>query len=157
MRGMTMSDYRLAQLNIARMKEPLGSPGMAEFVANLDRVNALAEASVGFVWRLKGEEGNAAAIRAFGEEFVVNVSIWEDFASLSNYVFKSGHLEIMRRRREWFEKMEEAYAVLRWVPRDHRPSVEEAKDRLAHLREFGATAYAFTFKAAFGSPESDPA
>ena len=150
-----MPKYQLAQLNIAKLREPLDSPAMADFVANLDRINALAEATPGFVWRLKDDEGNAEATRVFGEEFLVNLSVWENVVSLSNYVYQSGHVEIMRRRREWFDKMEEAYAVLWWVPKDHRPPAEEARERLAHLREFGATLRAFTFKDAFDAPDDE--
>ena len=103
-----MSAYELAQLNIALMKEPLESPRMADFVANLDRINALAESSPGFVWRLKTEEGNATALRPLGEDTLVNVSVWRDVASLNKYVYGSAHVEIMRRRKEWFERMREA-------------------------------------------------
>ena len=127
---------------------------MADFVANLDRINSLAEQSPGFVWRLKDEAGNAVAIRPFGEDFIVNMSVWTDVASLSNYAFKSAHVEIMRRRREWFERMAEASAVLWWVPKGHVPSVTEAKERLEHLRKFGATPRAFTFKEAFRAPDA---
>lgn len=153
-----MSQFRLAQLNIAKMKAPIESPTMADFVANLDRINSLAEQAPGFVWRLKDEAGNAVALRPFGEEVIVNMSVWTDVASLSNYAFRSGHVEIMRRRREWFERMAEAYAVLWWVPKNHIPSVLEAKERLEHLRKLGPTAHAFTFKDAFPAPDApDPA
>ncbi len=149
-----MSQYQLVQLNIARMKEPLESPSMADFVANLGRINALAEQSAGFVWRLKDESGNAVAMRPFGDDVIVNMSMWTDVASLSNYAFRSAHVEIMRRRREWFERMVEAFAVLWWVPKGHVPSVAEAKERLEHLRTFGATPHAFTFKEAFPAPDA---
>jgi hypothetical protein len=152
-----MSQYRLVQLNIARMKEPLESPSMADFVANLDRINMLAEQSSGFVWGLKDESGNAAAIRPFGDDIIVNMSVWEDVGSLSSYAFKSEHVEIMRRRREWFERMAEAFAVLWWTPKNHIPSVVEAKERLEHLRKFGATPHAFTFKDAFPAPDANNA
>jgi hypothetical protein len=149
-----MAGYQLAQLNIAKTKEPLESPSMADFVGNLERINALAEQSPGFVWRLKDESGDATAIRAFGDDVIVNMSVWKDVASLSDYAFRTVHVEIMRRRREWFERMAEAYAVLWWVPEEHRPTVHEAKERLAHLKEFGATPHAFTFKDAFAAPGS---
>jgi hypothetical protein len=152
-----MSQYRLAQLNIAKMKEPLESPTMADFVANLDRINAIAEQAEGFVWRLKDESGSAVALRPFGADVIVNMSVWADVASLSSFAFKSGHVEIMRRRREWFERMIEAHAVLWWVPKDHRPSVLEAKVRLNHLQKFGATPRAFTFKEAFPAPDTENA
>ncbi|MES2625968.1 MAG: DUF3291 domain-containing protein [Pseudomonadota bacterium] len=152
-----MPRYFLAQLNIAQMKEPLDSPSMADFVNNLDRINALAEQSQGFVWRLKDETGNATTQRPFGDDIVVNMSVWMDVTSLSNYAFKSAHTEIMKRRREWFERMPEAYSVLWWIPADHRPSVSEAKERLHHYREFGATAHAFNFSKPFPSPEVENA
>ena len=107
-----MSAYELAQLNIARMKEPLESPTMADFVANLDRINALAESSPGFVWRLQTAEGDATALRPLGADTLVNVSVWRDVDSLNKYVYSSAHVEIMRRRKEWFERMREAYVVL---------------------------------------------
>src|SRR5512133_2937061 len=141
-----MSAYELAHLNIATMREPLEAPGMAEFVANLDRINALADAAPGFIWRLQDEAGNATAIRPIGASALVNVSVWQDIPSLQRYAFETAHVEIWRRRREWFERMEEASVVLWWVPNGHRPSESEAADRLAHLRAHGATAQAFTFK-----------
>jgi hypothetical protein len=149
-----MSAYELAQLNIALMKEPLESPGMADFVANLDRINALAESSPGFVWRLKTEEGNATALRPLGEDTLVNVSVWKDVESLNKYVYGSAHVEIMRRRKEWFERMREAYLVLWWVPGGHRPSVSEAIAKLELLRAKGPTKDAFTFRRAFPPPDA---
>jgi Domain of unknown function (DUF3291) len=149
-----MSQYRLAQINIAKMKEPLESPSMADFVNNLERINALAESSSGFEWRLKDENGDATAIRPFGDNTIVNMSVWKDVASLSDYAFKSAHVEIMRRRREWFERMESAYAVLWWIPVGHHPTLAEAAERLAHLEKFGSTARAFTFKESFPPPDA---
>ena len=149
-----MSAYELAQLNIALMKEPLESPGMADFVANLDRINALAESSPGFVWRLKTEEGNATALRPLGEDTLVNVSVWKDVESLGEYVYRSAHVEIMRRRKEWFERMREAFVVLWWVPKGHRPTLPEAIAKLALLRAEGPTPDAFTFRHAFPPPDA---
>jgi hypothetical protein len=149
-----MSRYHLAQLNIAAMREPLESPGMADFVANLERINALAEASPGYVWRLQDEAGDATALRPFGEDVLVNMSVWADVQSLSDYVYKSAHTEMLKRRREWFDKLEQAHMVLWWVPAGHRPSVEEAAERLAHFRTHGATAHAFSFRHAFAAPDA---
>jgi len=149
-----MSRYELAQLNIAVMKEPLESPGMADFVANLERINALAEASGGFVWRLQTQEGDATALRPMGENTLVNMSVWQDVASLSTFVYRSAHVEIMRRRAEWFERMKDAYVVLWWVPKGHRPSMEEASAKLARLRTMGPTPEAFTFRQAFAAPDA---
>lgn len=149
-----MSAYELAQLNIAVMKEPLESPTMSDFVANLDRINALAEASPGYLWRLQTEEGDATAMRPLGENTLVNVSVWRNVESLNQYVYGSAHIEIMRRRREWFERMKQAYVVLWWVPKGHRPSIAEAVARLDLLRSKGPSAEAFTFHNAFSPPDA---
>jgi hypothetical protein len=111
-----MSRYELAQLNIAVMKEPLESPLMADFVTNLDRINALAEASAGFVWRLQTEDGDASALRPMGENTLVNMSVWQDVESLTAFVHRSAHVEIMRRRKECFERMADAFGVLSRAP-----------------------------------------
>ena len=149
-----MSRYHLAQLNIAMLREPLESPGMADFVANLERINALAEATPGYLWRLQDEAGDATAIRPFGAEVLVNLSLWRDMQSLSDYVYKSAHAEMLKRRREWFDKAEQAPMVLWWVPAGHRPGVEEAAERLAHLREHGPSAHVFGFRQAFAAPDA---
>ncbi|WP_339463795.1 DUF3291 domain-containing protein [Pseudomonas sp. EA_105y_Pfl2_R69] len=144
-----MIAYQLAQLNIASMLQPLESPGMADFVANLERINALAEAAPGFVWRLQDEAGDATAIRPFGEEVLVNLSLWRDVEALRDYVYKSAHAEMLKRRNEWFTRMGEAHMVLWWVPAGHLPSVDEAAARLRLLREQGPTAQAFSFRQTF--------
>ena len=151
-----MAAYELAQLNIAIMKEPLDSPVMAEFVGNLERINALAETSPGFVWRLQTEEGDASALRPLGDETLVNMSVWRDMESLHQYVYQSAHVEIMRRRKEWFSRMREAYAVLWWVREGHRPSLAEAIGKLEQLRAGGPTPAAFTFRHAFPPPDASP-
>ena len=148
-----MSRYHLAQLNIATLREPLESPGMADFVNNLERINALAEASPGYVWRLQDEAGDATALRPFGDDVLVNMSLWADVQSLSDYVYKSAHTEMLKRRREWFDKVEQAHMVLWWVPAGHLPSVDEAAERLTHFREHGASPHAFSFRQAFAAPE----
>jgi hypothetical protein len=147
-----MAGYELAQLNIAHMKMPLDAPGMADFVGNLDRINALAEAAPGFVWRLQSDEGNATALRPFGADTLVNMSVWKSVAHLSDYVYKSLHVEIMKRRKEWFDRMEDAYHVLWWVPEGHRPDEYEAMQRLQTLRAMGPTDRAFHFKQPFAQP-----
>jgi len=154
-----MSAYELAQLNIGIIKGPIDGPVMAEFVANLDRINALAERTPGFIWRLQTEEGNATAIRPYpeNENMAVNMSVWRDVESLNKYVYSSEHVQIMRRRREWFEKMDQAFLVLWWVPRGHRPTIEEAKTRLGVLRAKGPTKEAFTFRQAFPPPDAPQA
>lgn len=149
-----MSQYHLAQLNIARLKAPMDSPFMADFVANLDRINTLAEDSPGFVWRLKDDSGDATALRPFEDDIIVNMSVWTDVAALSDYAFKSAHVEILRRRREWFDRMEDAYMVLWWIPAGHTPTTTEARERLEHFRQHGATPHAFSFRQAYPAPDT---
>jgi len=149
-----MATHELAQLNIAVMKAPLESPGMADFLANLDRINALAEASPGFVWRLQTEQGDATAMRPLGEDTLINLSVWHDLASLNAYVYQSAHVEIMRRRREWFERLREAHAVLWWVARGHRPGIDEAIAKLSRLRQHGPSEEAFSFRQAYPAPDA---
>jgi hypothetical protein len=148
-----MSAHELAQLNIGHIRGPMDSPVMAEFAANLERINAVAEATPGFVWRLQTEEGDATAIRPFDDEnMLVNMSVWKDVESLRKYVYHSAHVEVMRRRREWFEPMDEAFFVLWWVPRGHRPGIGEAIARLERLRGHGPGPDAFTFRHPFPPP-----
>ena len=150
-----MSVYELAQLNVGIIRGPMDSPIMAEFAANLDRINALAESSPGFVWRLQTPEGNATAIRPFdNENMLINMSVWQDADSLRKFVYRSAHADILRRRREWFEKISEAIFVLWWVPRGHRPSVEEAIARLELLRRQGPHPEAFTFRETYPPPDA---
>jgi heme-degrading monooxygenase HmoA len=149
-----MSTFELAQLNIARLKAPIESPLLADFVANLDRINAIAEASDGFKWRLMTDDGNATSLRPFGDDVIVNMSVWRDLEALRNYVQHSAHVEIMKRRREWFARASEAYAVLWWVAAGHRPTVSEAAGRLENLRRYGSSPAAFTFGKAFPAPDA---
>lgn len=153
-----MAKYHIAQLNIARLLAPLDSPQLADFVANLDRINKLAEDSLGFVWRLQTDEGDATGIDYFGSDTIVNLSLWDSIDSLHGYVYRSAHVEIMRRKKEWFGKMGEAHMVLWWVAEGHTPSIEEAAQKLNTLKVLGPTAEAFTFKNAFPAPtEVSPA
>lgn len=149
--------WELAQFNVARPVGPLESPVMAEFMESLDRINALAEASPGFVWRLQTDDGNATALHPMGDDVIVNMSVWRDVASLSEFVHKSGHVEYLKRRKEWFARIAEAYVVLWWVPAGHRPTVQEGVDRLLRLRSEGPSAHAFTFRQAFPAPARMPA
>lgn len=149
-----MSHFQLAQINIALTKGPMDSPLMADFVANLDRINALAEQSPGFVWRLQDESGNATSLAPIGENMIVNMSVWEDVASLNHYVYKTAHVEIMKRRKEWFERLRENHFVLWWIARGQVPTVEEAMARLAVLRESGPSERAFSFHKAFPAPDA---
>ena len=145
--------HHLAQLNIARARYTNDDPRFAEFMDALDEINALAEAAPGFVWRLQDEGGNATEIRIFDDDMLlVNLSVWEDVESLHAYVYRTDHTPFLRRRGEWFEKMEEPHLVMWWVPAGHIPSTDEAKERLERLRRDVSGPEAFTFR----SPEPPP-
>ncbi len=134
------------------MKYSIESVEMADFVDNLENINALAEESPGYVWRLQTEDGDATGIDFFGTDVLVNMSIWENVESLHNFVYKTAHTKIMSRRKEWFHRVEEAYTVLWWAPEGVIPSLDEARSRLELLKSEGSTAEAFSIKQAFPSP-----
>ncbi len=145
--------YHLAQLNVATAKGPMDSEVMAGFADALDEVNALAEASDGFVWRLKDETGNATDLRMPGDDTtLINLSVWESVESLRAYAFNGLHNSYLRRRREWFERSSQAYLVLWWVPAGHEPSLAEAEEKLEHLRANGPTPDAFNWRKRFDPP-----
>ena len=146
--------WHLAQINIARLRGAQGDPAMQAFFDSLAPVNAMADASPGFVWRLAGEEGgNATDIQATADPLlIVNMSVWEDAESLFAFVYRSGHTPVMARRREWLERSEGAYQALWWIPAGTIPTVNDGLSRLWHLDRFGPTAHAFTFKARFPAP-----
>jgi hypothetical protein len=134
----------------------LDEPLMADFVANLDPINALADDSPGFVWRLQTDDGDATSIQAYDDELmIINMSVWESIDQLAEFVYRSGHVAVMRRRREWFERMR-IYMVLWWVPEGHTPTIAEALERLEHLETHGPSPHAFTFKQRF-APDQSPA
>lgn len=142
--------YHLAEVNLALMRAPLDDPIMADFVAWLEEINALAESSTGFVWRLKTEEGDATSLRVFENEYIiVNMSVWESVETLYQYAYYSKHVEAFRRRGEWFERMETPILVMWWIPAGTLPTVQDAKAKLEMLQKHGATPQAFTFKQQF--------
>ena len=142
--------YQLAQLNIGRILAPLDSEVMKDFVSNLDTINALAENSPGFVWRYTSEGNNATSTRIFEDDYlIVNMSVWTDMDALFDYVYRSAHVEIFKRKKEWFQKLDAMHMVMWYVPAGKMPTVQEAVERLVYLREHEATPYAFTFKKNF--------
>ena len=155
-----MIRWQLAQINIAKLLQPEGDPSVQEFFDNLDRINALAEQSDGFVWRLKEEEGgNATGLEMSPDpDLIVNMSVWRDAEALFEFAYKSSHTPVMAKRREWFHRFEGAYQALWWVPEGHQPSVEEGLSKLWMIDRYGPTHKAFTFKARFPEPgvSADP-
>jgi hypothetical protein len=145
-----MVEYRIAQVNIARMKAQLDDPVMAGFVTRLGEINALADRSPGFVWRLQTPEGNSAYLRPYDDDRILfNMSVWETVEALKHYVYRTAHAELLRQRQAWFDKMASVHVALWWVPANHIPGIDEAKKRLAYLDVNGPTQFAFTFKALF--------
>ena len=146
--------YRLAEVNIARMLAPLSDPLMAGFVAELDGINALADSSSGFIWRLQTPEGNATSLHPYDDDLIlVNLSLWATLDDYAAFVYQSRHRQVMQQRLQWFQRFNGPYMALWWVLPDHIPTVEEAKERLEFLRIHGETAYAFTLKKPFPALE----
>ncbi len=147
--------FQLAQVNIGRLLAPVESPQIADFMAALDEINALADSSPGFIWRLQTAEGNATSLHSFDDPLIIsNMSVWESIEALRAFTYTSAHTGVMSRRREWFEKYATAYMALWWVPAGHRPTIDEAKERLALLDRLGPTVDAFTFRVPFEAPVS---
>jgi hypothetical protein len=150
-----MAAYHVAQCNIGRVLAPLDTPQLAEFVAALEPINRMADDAPGFVWRLQTEAGDATAIRAFEDDMLLlNMSVWESIEALAEFTYRTPHRDVLRRRREWFERLADAYLVLWWVPRGHLPTVVEARERLEALRRDGPTREAFTFRSPFPPPDT---
>jgi hypothetical protein len=153
-----VSRHHLAQFNIARMADELGTPTMAGFEAGLDEINAVADASPGFVWRLEDDHGHATSFRPYPDDrMIINLSVWTSVEALRAFTYGPEHVAFLRRRRRWFDRPTGAFLALWWVPVGHRPGVEEAVSRLEMLRRSGATAQAFTFKDRFDAPGSGSA
>ena len=149
-------NYHLAQINIARLIAPLDDPRIADFVAQLGPINALADRAPGFVWRLKTESGNATEIVYNDDPFViVNMSVWESIEALRNYVYRSEHVQVFRDRARWFEKSSKPTYCLWWTRVGHAPTVSEGRERLAHYQQHGATPYSFWFSQQFPQPADE--
>ncbi len=141
---------QLAQLNIAQAKYLLDAPQIKDFIDNLEHINGIAETSPGFIWRLKDDSGDATQIKAFDDpNMIINMSVWQSVEQLKDFMFKTQHRDFMRRKGEWFARLPEASYVLWWITDGHIPSIEEAIDRLMHLRKYGDSDHAFSFKSIF--------
>ena len=142
-----MVDHYLAQINITRLRAPIDDPMVAELVEGLDPINALAEQSPGYVWRLQTDEGDATDIQAYEDELViVNMSVWETVDDLFNYVYRSGHVDFLRNRRDWFARLGQSHMCMWWLPVGVLPTVDEGVARLEILQTKGPTPQAFTFR-----------
>ncbi|MEW1690662.1 DUF3291 domain-containing protein [Streptomyces sp. NPDC091265] len=155
-----MNDFQLAQVNIGRILAPLDSPQLADFVAHLPEINAAADGAPGFVWRMVDDGGaDSTGLRPKNDDdlFLINCSVWESVEALREYTYRSEHLRVLARRREWFERLADFHHALWWVPAGHRPSVDEAMDRIALIRENGEGPEAFTFREPHPPPAGSPA
>lgn len=150
-------NYHLAQINIGRLLAAIDDPKIAEFVAQLDPINALADHFPGFVWRLQSASGNATDIIYSPEDtsILLNMSVWESLEALRNFAYKSEHARVLRDRAKWFEKMDKPIYCLWWVPAGHIPTVEEGRERLEHYQRYGATPYSFWFSQHFPQPADE--
>jgi len=150
-----VTQYHLAQINIAKAVADLDSPLMAGFRSRINEINGLADKAKGFIWRLQSEEGDATSIRAFEDSNTyINLSVWETPEDLKNFVYRTMHVELIRDRETWFSRLPEQHQAAWWVPAGHRPSAEEGRDRLLTLRAHGPSATAFTLAKPFPQPHS---
>ena len=147
-------DFHLAQINIGRALALPGSPPLQEFMDLLDPINAIADSTPGFVWRLQDDAGNATSYRPYPDDdlLIINMSVWESIEALSDFVYSGEHVQVLRRRKEWFEIFGKTYLALWWIPAGTLPTIEDAKHRLDLLEANGPTPEAFTFKQRFPAP-----
>ncbi|WP_066017738.1 DUF3291 domain-containing protein [Endozoicomonas atrinae] len=149
-----MAAFHLAQVNIAKAKGPMDSPVMKGFVDQLDYINQLAENSPGFVWRLQTEEGDATDISAFEDELIIiNMSVWQTYEDLKQYVYSGEHLRVLKQKKDWFDKLRGSHLALWWIPAGTLPTVEDAKQSLTLLDTQGPTEQSFTFARPYPAPE----
>ncbi len=153
-----MAGWRLAQYNVTTLRAPLDAPESAPFREALDHINALAEASPGFVWRAKGEGFDSATPAADQNPlYIVNLSLWESAEALAAFAYRTEHREYVRRRLEWFEEHPGPSFVLWWVPAGEIPTGEDCEARLAHLATHGPTGHAFDFRSRIPAPALETA
>ncbi|WP_299962405.1 DUF3291 domain-containing protein [uncultured Roseobacter sp.] len=142
-----MIEYHLAELNVGRLVAPTDDPRVADFMANLDRINGLGKRMPGFVWMMEGsgEPGTGNTKNAIDGDplYVSNLTVWESVETLEQFVWGTIHKQFYERRTEWFEVLKDMHFAMWWVPAGHRPTLEEALDRLAHLKEHGNSDHAF--------------
>lgn len=150
-----MTTHHLAQINVARMRAELEDPVMHGFESRLDEINALADKSPGFVWRLETDDGNATSLRVFDDALIlVNLSVWSSIEALRDFVYGSTHVELLRGKKDWFHPPSGAHLALWWVAAGELPTLEDAKTRLALIDSAGPGPLAFTFARAF-SPDGE--
>lgn len=149
-----MNTFNIAQVNIAKRLAAMDDPIMQDFINNLDRINTIADGSEGFIWRLQDEDKDEAVTVFQDDSLIINMSVWKSLESLFNYTYNSGHIEVFKRKKEWFSKMKMMHMAFWYVPQDYEPTFKDAKDRLDYLNTHGDTPYAFSFKSKFTSEDA---
>ncbi|GGZ70725.1 DUF3291 domain-containing protein [Algibacter mikhailovii] len=149
-----MSDLHLAQVNIARRLAPLDDPIMQDFLNNVERINAIADSSEGFKWRMQDEEKEEGSIIFQDDSLVINISVWENLEALYEYTYKSGHIDVFKRKKEWFSKLKMVHMAFWYVKQGYQPTFKDAKQRLDYMNINGDTPYAFSFRSKFTPEDS---
>jgi hypothetical protein len=144
-----MSHFHLAQVNIAKRLAPMDDPIMQDFTDSVDKINNIADLADGFVWRMKDEDKDIGAKIFEDDMLLINISVWKNLESLFSYTYNSGHIEVFKRKKEWFSKTKFMHVAFWYVPKDYEPTFEDAKSRLDYLHINGSSPYAFTFKDKF--------
>lgn len=148
-----MSLFHLAQVNIAKRLAPMDDPIMQEFINNVDNINEIADLAEGFVWRMKDEYKDLGAQIFQDNALLINMSVWKSLESLFNYTYNSGHIEVFKRKKEWFSKMKMMHMAFWYVPIGYEPTFQDAKNRLNYIEKNGTSPYAFTFKDKFSEKD----
>ncbi|MGR3362350.1 MAG: DUF3291 domain-containing protein [Paracoccus sp. (in: a-proteobacteria)] len=142
--------HHLAELNVGRLLAPTDDPRVAEFMGALDRINGLGKRMPGFVWMMEGsgEPGTGNTENSIGDDpqSVANLTVWESVETLEHFVWNTVHRQFYERRQEWFEVLGRMHFVMWWVPEGHRPTLDEALERLEMLRRDGASEDAFDWR-----------
>jgi hypothetical protein len=146
--------YNLAQVNIAKRLAPMDDPIMQDFINNVERINAIADEAEGFIWRMQDEDKDLGAEIFKDDTLLINMSVWNDLECLFDYTYKSGHIEVFKRKKEWFSKMKMVHMAFWYIPEGYEPTFQDAKSRLDYLNKYGDTPYAFTFKSKFSPKDA---
>lgn len=146
--------YHLAQVNIAKRLAPMDDPIMQDFINNVEHINAIADKAEGFIWRMQDEDKELAVEIFQDDALLINISVWKNLESLFDYTYKSGHIEVFKRKKEWFSKMKMVHMAFWYVPEGYEPTFQDAKNRLDYLNKYGDTPYAFTFKSKFSPKDA---
>lgn len=149
-----MNELNLAQVNIAKRLAPMDNPIMQDFVNNLDKINAIADSADGFIWRMQDEDKELGAKVFEDDTLLINMSVWKNLESLFEYTYNSGHIEVFKRKKEWFSKMKMVHMAFWYIPKGYEPTFQDAKDRLDYLNKHRDTPYAFSFKSKFTAEDS---